>query len=659
MLPIFQRTVTNSSGDVLPSASVEVRRESDNALVQLYADRAGTVLLPNPTTADSDGFVQFFAASSNYKITATSGAGTVLWRYVDIGSADVRTGLAAPTGAAMVGSDDGAVGSLWTNVAGFIARLRSSVGAALVGFTQAGVGSVSRWVQDKIRETVTPEDFGAVGNGVADDTSAVQAALNTGKSLWFADANYLVGPLTVPATAAGATYRGAGFWHYGKTRKTRFTARDTGQPHIFKLANGADNISFELMRLDCESKCAKGIDGEYGAFLSLDAVGVYNATEWGIYNRQGLARWRRLFVNCPNATGGGAHLYSDGSIESSEFTRGAVPLRLAAGGNRISNVWVNSGEDCCLELAPLDTSTNHINTSISGLYVGETLGGASEKPIIRIKGNASRYVEDVQITNLHLVCADSPDKINIGMEVDRIRGLTMSSISVLGNTAATSTRQLKNFAVISNASAVSISGGTVRYVTKNPIVLGPACYGVNVSGVVFSEYATTLAAGTEGAAIMNTDATNYGAISGCTFETSTASTVPYFMDGGSATRWALSGNLLRYSNTLRWNSSSGFDPGGWQFLGTHPRLQGLLTGFISHDPPNIADGAGNTTTVPVTGAALGDMVTGISFSNDLQNITVTGWVSAANTVSVRFQNETGVAIDLGSGTLRVRVMKIV
>ena len=80
MLPIFQRTVTNSSGDVLPGASVEVRRESDNVLVQLYADRAGTVLLPNPTTADGDGFVQFFAASSNYKITATSGSGTVVWR---------------------------------------------------------------------------------------------------------------------------------------------------------------------------------------------------------------------------------------------------------------------------------------------------------------------------------------------------------------------------------------------------------------------------------------------------------------------------------------------------------------------------------------------------------------------------------------------------
>jgi hypothetical protein len=81
----------------------------------------------------------------------------------------------------------------------------------------------------------------------------------------------------------------------------------------------------------------------------------------------------------------------------------------------------------------------------------------------------------------------------------------------------------------------------------------------------------------------------------------------------------------------------------------------LMTGSATYDPGSLADGAGATTTVTVTGAALGDFVEGVSFSNDLQGITVTGWVSAANTVSVRFQNESGGVLDLASGTLRVRV----
>lgn len=81
---------------------------------------------------------------------------------------------------------------------------------------------------------------------------------------------------------------------------------------------------------------------------------------------------------------------------------------------------------------------------------------------------------------------------------------------------------------------------------------------------------------------------------------------------------------------------------------------GGLAGSATYDPPSLADGVGSTTTVTVTGAVLGDFVTACSFSLDLQGITVTAWVSAANTVSVRFQNESGGLLDLASGTLRVR-----
>jgi len=82
-----------------------------------------------------------------------------------------------------------------------------------------------------------------------------------------------------------------------------------------------------------------------------------------------------------------------------------------------------------------------------------------------------------------------------------------------------------------------------------------------------------------------------------------------------------------------------------------------LDGSATYDPPNLVDGDGATTTVTVTSAAVGDYAMA-SFSNDLQGITLTAWVSAANTVSVRFQNETGGTIDLASGTLRARVEKV-
>jgi hypothetical protein len=82
---------------------------------------------------------------------------------------------------------------------------------------------------------------------------------------------------------------------------------------------------------------------------------------------------------------------------------------------------------------------------------------------------------------------------------------------------------------------------------------------------------------------------------------------------------------------------------------------GFLNGSATFDPASLIDAAGATTTVTVTGAQLGDFAHA-SFSLDLQGITVTAWVSAANTVSVRFQNESGGTLDLASGTLRARVL---
>ena len=44
-------------------------------------------------------------------------------------------------------------------------------------------GGVSRTLTTKLAEYVTPGDFGAVGDGSADDTAAVQAALDSGKDV--------------------------------------------------------------------------------------------------------------------------------------------------------------------------------------------------------------------------------------------------------------------------------------------------------------------------------------------------------------------------------------------------------------------------------------------------------------------------------------------
>lgn len=90
-------------------------------------------------------------------------------------------------GLPVVSSGTGSDSALRTDLANATAV---SAGSRLSGFRQTGTGATARTVDAKLKDTVSVKDFGAVGDGVADDTASIQAALNASSNIYLPPGTY-------------------------------------------------------------------------------------------------------------------------------------------------------------------------------------------------------------------------------------------------------------------------------------------------------------------------------------------------------------------------------------------------------------------------------------------------------------------------------------
>jgi len=120
--------------------------------------------------------------------------------------------------------------------------------SALVTFLQAGANAVVRTAQSKMRDIVSVKDFGAVGDGVTDDTATIQSAIDAGIAsnlpwvLNFPVGEYLVSD-ELDFTAATKSFSITG----ASREKTiiRATAFGTAKK-LFKGADASNPIYIEL-----------------------------------------------------------------------------------------------------------------------------------------------------------------------------------------------------------------------------------------------------------------------------------------------------------------------------------------------------------------------------------------------------------------------------
>jgi hypothetical protein len=159
----------DNSGDVLTGGLLYSYAAGTTTPATTYTSVTGLTANSNPIVLDAAGRVPYqiwLTDGIGYKFRLENSVGTQIGSWDNITSQDTgSTGLSA----------------------------------SAISYTAAGSSTV-RTVQAKLQESVSVKDFGAVGDGVANDAAAIQNALNSGaKSVHFPDGVYLVqSTLTIP-----------------------------------------------------------------------------------------------------------------------------------------------------------------------------------------------------------------------------------------------------------------------------------------------------------------------------------------------------------------------------------------------------------------------------------------------------------------------------
>jgi len=159
-------------------------------------------------------------------------------------------------------------------------------GSALIGFIQAGTGAVPRTVQDKLRDTVSVQDFGAVGDGVADDTLAIQNAISAfpaaGGTLYFPAGRYRVTD-TITVLNKCVSFQGDGSGQIASSTSGSYIEFDglgTKNGLVFDNVDGASMRDMAIV--------AKASTRPTGGYLV-----VYQGTSGGFYH----ATWDNVMVD--------------------------------------------------------------------------------------------------------------------------------------------------------------------------------------------------------------------------------------------------------------------------------------------------------------------------------------------------------------------------
>lgn len=243
-----------------------------------------------------------------------------------------------------------------------------------------------------------------------------------------------------------------------------------------------------------------------------------------------------------------------------------------------------------------------------------------------------------------------PDGRNISYRFgrgNRITGATYSNLSIPTGASTSAPFITCEGSSISNPTQHGYNLEDITIISQNSLLVEDSVYGnvTSADGVAtgIAEFCLNYARpGLHGQAIGATD----------WFVGRNGRTVKRFTMGGPMTEWQAS--ALNMTEALSsWKNSSGTE-------GTKVDKDGilmLLAGSKTHDWGSLASGSSDSTTVTVTGAALGDFAIASMSVAPPAGVIYHAQVTASNTVTVTRFNISGSAHDPASGTLRATIVQ--
>lgn len=179
----------DANGNPLAGGKLYTYAAGTTTPLATYTDSTGASSNTNPVILDSRGEASVWLGSASYKFKLDTSVNVTLWTIDNI--------------------DAISAASLYVSIANLASTASNTLGDALVGFKQSNstgflINAVARTVNTKLQEILSVKDFGAVGDGVTDDTSAIINAVagSAGKALYFPAGAYVVGqPINVPTNS--------------------------------------------------------------------------------------------------------------------------------------------------------------------------------------------------------------------------------------------------------------------------------------------------------------------------------------------------------------------------------------------------------------------------------------------------------------------------